>query len=122
MREAELAHKLFELKAKKKELNEKLSDLNKEIFATESDLLRKMQDADLYDLGTENGRVYRQQKTVPKVVNWDQFYDYIYREQAGHMLERRPSVTACREMFDEGISIPGVDPHTFEQVSTRSKS
>lgn len=43
---------------------------------------------------------------VPTVSNWDLFYPYIYKNKAGYLLERRPSVTACRELFDsKGISL-----------------
>lgn len=84
-------------------------------------LLREMQNQDLWEAGNKDMKVFRSLKTVPHVVNWDQFYAYIYEHKAAYMLERRPAVTACRELFDNGEHIPGVDPYTFEEVRTRSK-
>lgn len=43
---------------------------------------------------------------VPNVANWDLFYSYIFRNKAGHLLERRPAALACRELFDsKGIKL-----------------
>lgn len=116
-----LTGKLFHLKQQKKALNDELKELNKEIFNVERQLLEEMSLQDLWEAGNQDMRVYRGTKTVPKVVNWDQFLNYVYENKAGHLLERRPSVTACREMFEGLLDIPGVDPHTFEEVRTRSK-
>jgi hypothetical protein len=116
-----LTEQLFDQKQRKKALNAELSELNGEIRLTERGLLREMQEQELWEAGNQNIKITRSSKTVAEVVNWDQFYEYIYENKAGYMLERRPSLTACREMFDEGDPIPGVDPRTFEEVRTRSK-
>lgn len=43
---------------------------------------------------------------VPTVNNWDLFYPYIYKNKAGYLLERRPSATACRELFtSKGVGL-----------------
>ncbi len=115
-------NRLHELKQQKKVVNEHLKKLNISIAKAELFLLSEMQNQELFVAGNEFVTIYRGNKTVPKVINWDEFYEFIYLEKAGYMLERRPAVTACREMFEEGILIPGVDPHTFEEVRTRSKS
>ena len=111
---------LYGLKEKKKEISQKLLDLNKEITNVEFKLLDLMKNQELFTVGNDSINVFRKSKTVPKVVQWDEFYEFIYREKAGHLLERRPSLLACREMFSEGLVIPGVDPYTFEEVRTRS--
>ena len=116
-----LTQQLFDQKQRKKALNAELSELNSDIRGTERNLLREMQEQQLWETGNLNIKITRSSKTVAEVVNWDQFYEYIYANKAGYMLERRPSLSACREMFDEGDPIPGVDPRTFEEVRTRSK-
>lgn len=56
---------------------------------------------------------------VPVISNWDLFYPYIYKNKAGYLLERRPSVTACRELFEsKGISLDGEDNITASKVAT----
>ena len=116
-----MVEKLNFCKLKIKSLNKMLAGVNKELREAELELLHEMKEQNLYTTGNEFINVYRGSKTVPKVVQWDEFYEFIYKEKAGYLLERRPSLLACREMFGKGLIIPGVDPHTFEEVRTRSK-
>jgi hypothetical protein len=41
---------------------------------------------------------------------WDVFYAFLHRKKAYHLLERRLSVTACREFMARGVELPGVLP------------
>ena len=79
-----------------------------------------MQEQELFKIGDENGIVYIQRQVTPKVVNWDEFEAYIYENKALHMMERRPSRIAFRELHEQGEAIPGVDPNTFDEIRTRS--
>lgn len=55
---------------------------------------------------------------VPVSKNWDLLYPYIYRNKAGYLLERRLSVTACRELFDsKGISLDANDNITANKAA-----
>lgn len=48
---------------------------------------------------------------VPNVGNWDKFYQYIARNKAFHLLERRPAAKPCREELEarRNRAIPGVE-------------
>ena len=55
---------------------------------------------------------------VPVISNWDLFYPYIYKNKAGYLLERRPSVIACRELFEsKGVSLDNEDNLTATKVA-----
>ena len=56
---------------------------------------------------------------VPQVKDWDLFYKYIYKNKFGHLLERRPSVTGCRELFDTKGNITGVEKFTKRKINLR---
>lgn len=56
----------------------------------------------------------------PSVVDWDEFYAYIYKNKFGHLLERRPAVLGCRELFEAKGKIPGVVPFTQRTLLLRS--
>lgn len=56
---------------------------------------------------------------VPQVKDWDAFYKYIYKNKFAHLLERRPSVTGCRELFDTKGAIPGVEKFAKRRVNLR---
>ncbi len=56
---------------------------------------------------------------VPQVKDWDAFYKYIAKTKFYHLLERRPSVTGCRELFDTKGAIPGVEKFTKRKINLR---
>lgn len=56
----------------------------------------------------------------PSVEDWDAFYAYIGKNKFYHLLERRPAVLACRELFDTKGKIPGVVPFTQRKLNVRS--
>jgi len=60
------------------------------------------------------------ESVVPQVTDWDSFYKFIHRNKYWHLLERRPSVTGCRELFETKGAIPGVDRFTKRRVNLRS--
>ncbi len=57
---------------------------------------------------------------VPQVSDWGAFYKFIYKNGYGHLLERRPSVTACRELFETKGAIPGVEKFTKRRINLRT--
>lgn len=58
----------------------------------------------------------------PSVEDWDAFYAYIGRHKFWHLLERRPSVTGCRELFETKGKIPGVVPFKKRSINLRTLS
>jgi len=56
---------------------------------------------------------------VPKVGNWDSFYEYIKEHDAFHLLQRRTSNPACRETMEAGEEIPGITIFTKRAISLK---
>jgi hypothetical protein len=56
---------------------------------------------------------------VASVEDWDEFYKYIQRNKAYHLLERRVANDAYREELDnrKGINLPGVVPFIRRKIS-----
>ena len=61
------------------------------------------------------------ESVVPTVKDWDQFYAFIHKKKWYHLLERRPSVTGCREIFEMNGKLPGVEPFTKRKLNFTSK-
>lgn len=57
--------------------------------------------------------------TVPQVVNWDEVYAYIKENDYFHLLQRRPAVKACQEIWELGKVIPGVERFTINRVTIK---
>lgn len=114
-----LTDRLFDLKEKKSETNATLKELNEDIRLVEVELLDEMHKQGLYKAGGLRGGVYISRQVVPKVINWDEFYDYILEHEYLHMLERRVSRKAYQEQYEDGQDVPGIDPVVFDELRTR---
>lgn len=53
------------------------------------------------------------------VVDWDAFLAYIYKNKFGHLLQRRVSDPAVRELFETKGKVPGVEPFSKERLNVR---
>ena len=115
----ELSSALFEAKQKKNELNKQITELNGEIRELQHRIWQVMEADDLLKFSTSQGTIYLSPQIVPKVVDWDQFYGYIKRHEAFHMLERRPSRGAFRELHEAHKVVPGVEAVEYDEVRTR---
>lgn len=55
---------------------------------------------------------------VPKVENWDDFYRFIHRNNAYHLLERRAAAAPYRELLAQRKNgVPGVVPYTKRTIT-----
>lgn len=116
---SELSHALFECKEKKRQINKDLMDLNEQIRELEHRIWQCMESDDLLKFTTPDGTIYISPQIVPKVVDWGKFYEYIKETEAFHMLERRPSRAAFRELHEAHKAVPGVEAVEFDEVRTR---
>lgn len=112
--------KLFALREKKRGYEELIKEVEKQYAVLEAELLLLMK-AEGVDKAT--GKKASTSITLsirPQVENWDDFYRFIHRTKYFHLLERRPSVTGCRELFETKGKIPGVVPFTKETLNLRT--
>lgn len=110
---------LFKFKDQKEKLNKQLKELNEKITETEILLLQEMKAQGLYGTKSPAGSTYISRQLVPKVVDWDAFYNYIDKHKYFHMLERRASRTAFKEQHELGQVVPGVEPVMYDELRTR---
>lgn len=94
------------LKAKKREV-EKLDEQVKEL---KDELAQLMARENVDKASGKVGTVTLTSNIIPSVSDWDDFYAYIHKHKYYHLLERRPAVAGCREIFERKGKIPGVVP------------
>ena len=58
-------------------------------------------------------------QTVPQVENWDMFYEFIKETGYMHLLQRRPGVQACAELWEQNKVIPGVEKFTQMKATVK---
>lgn len=108
---------LFRLRTQKQELSNSIKELEEEMDAIRDSLIADMREQDFHSVRANVATATLTSAVVPNVRDWDQLGIYILRNDALHLLQRRPSVGAFRELFDAGESVPGVVPHTKYDIS-----
>lgn len=103
---------LFKLKAKHKKAQEAADTIKKDVTAAEEELMGLMLDTGVEKSTSKGGTISVSKSLVPSVTDWDKYYAYIHKNKYYHLLERRPSATGCRELFEMGKQVPGVEPVT----------
>lgn len=107
---------LFEIRTEKEGLEAQIKALNERATALETDLLAQMEEQGATRIGVNGlGLAIKTTAEVPVVEDWDQLYAYIHENDAFHLLQRRVSSTAYRELIASGEALPGV--RSFEKVS-----
>jgi hypothetical protein len=111
--------KLFKLREDKRKLEAKIKAITDDINDTEIELMEHMDKE-----GTSIGKGTKASVSItssvkPNVQDWDLYYAYIHKNKYYHLLERRPSVTACRELFETKGKIPGVIPFVQRRINLR---
>jgi len=116
-----LTAKLYKLKEERAMYASQVKEANSEIMRTERILLDEMQKQGLYKAGNKDTSVYISRQVVPKVTDWDAFYAYIKKHDYFHLLEKRASRTGYREQYENGQSVPGLEPVIFDEIRTRKE-
>ena len=111
---------LHALREEKRQLEELLKAKAQEINLVENDLIEQMDQQNITKSTGSKATVSISTSVKPSVEDWDAFYAYIHKNKYYHVLERRPSVTGCRELFDHKGAIPGVVPFTQRKLNIRS--
>lgn len=83
------------------QLKESEEDLKKTIIA-------KFQEGGVKALGGQLGLVKMAELDEPVAENWELVYDYIAENEAWHLLHKRLTTTAIKELWDDGKVVPGV--------------
>jgi len=106
---------LFALREKKRKHDEAIKELEKTMSALQQELITQMQAEGISASKGKKASVSISTNVVPQVEDWDAFYEFIRKKKWFHLLERRPSISGCRELFEKSGRIPGVMP--FDKVT-----
>jgi|LWDU01.1.fsa_nt_gi hypothetical protein len=117
-----LIDKMYNLRNEKLIYVNKVKDLTNEMEELQSIILQRMEMEDM-EMGSGSlATVRRSESIVPSVQSWDEFENYILKNDALYLLERRPASGSFRELNAQGITIPGVTPFTKIKISLTKKA
>ena len=91
---------LYDLRERKRDLEDEIKKLQEEMGVLESELMLEMDSQGVDRSSGKKASVSIQESVKPNVQDWDLFHKFIKKNDAFYLLERRPSVTACREMIE----------------------
>ena len=109
-----------QLKLLKEDAQAVVDAYDEQINAVETALLEQMDREGTTKGGGKSATVSVNESVVPQVEDWDSFYAFIIKKKYTHLLERRPSVTGCRELFETKGAIPGVKPFIKRKLNFTS--
>lgn len=109
---------LQKLKLRRRELQNQMDEIDKRISLAEDALMAAMEVQGLQRLSGTLATASISESVKPSVQNWDEFYRFIREHGYFHLLDRRPSVSGCRELFETRGAIPGVVPFVKRVVRT----
>ena len=116
----DIINRMYDIRAERSTLKDRDKELIAEWRELEGDLLNALDTAGM-DMGrTDTASARITENVLPNVQDWDAFGEYIMEHNALHLLQRRPSAAAIRELLDANQKLPdGVDVYTQRAISLR---
>lgn len=97
---------------------EKVIEAMKEQEATIRDyLMSNFEHAGLEGAKGSQATASLRRSTVADVTDWGKLWTYISKTKSWDLVQKRVSVTACRERWDASKQIPGVEPKEIVALS-----
>lgn len=116
----DLIDELGDLNAEITAQNKKVKDLNATKKELSEKLMAAMGEQGLSKSGGKKFTASINDEEVAQVTDWDKFHAYIGRNKAYHLLQKRVSGPAMRELWQMRTRpVPGVDKVTLPKLSFR---
>ena len=110
----------WELREKKRKIEATLKDIDGQLATAESELMERMQAEGTEKATGAKGSISITSSIKADVLDWDAFYAYIGKNKFWHLLQKRVSDPAYRELLDHGKKVPGVQPFNAKRLNLRS--
>ena len=103
-----------------RDLTKQVEELKRSKAVMESDIMDRLEKEGVTGARSEHASVSVTENVKPQVNDWPTFYRFIAKNDYFHLLDRRPSVTGCRELFETKGAIPGVTPFIAKTLNLRN--
>lgn len=120
---ADLAQNLWKAQQKLKAQEAKLRPLKESIDALELELQNGMLASKLEAVASKNATVALKHTEIAELTDDREFFAYVAKHKAWDLVRKQANVGACRERWNDGVTIPGVRAakRVSLSVTTRSK-
>lgn len=111
---------VWALREEKREVEATLKIIEAKISAEEEALLERLDKEETTKSQGKHASVSITSAVVANVADWTAFHAYIKKTGHFHLLQKRCSDPAYRELLDMGKKVPGVEPFTKRRINLRS--
>jgi len=80
-------------------------------------LINNLPKSDASGVAGKLARVTVVTKPVPQVSDWDKFYAFVKKTGSFDLMQRRLADSAVKERWDNGKTVPGVEPFNVVSIS-----
>jgi len=115
----DIADEVLAVQVKIKKKEDEVKALEEKADKLKEELRLAADAASLTSGGGKKSKFTIDPQIVPQASNWDQFHQYIYDNKYFHLLQRRPAVKACQELWEQNVAIPGIDKFTIMKVNVK---
>jgi hypothetical protein len=113
---------LWELREKKRMKEAEIKEIEGLIAASESNLLDRLDAEDSKKAEGKCASASITESVTFNIADFDAFAKYVAKTKFFHLFQRRVSVTAAREIFEQKGQVPGLVPFTARKINLRSLS
>jgi len=113
----ELIDQRYELRATRMALAKQVDELKKQESALDDTVLEKLKEIGLEKASGRIATMGINTTTVGTVEDWDKVHEFIRKRNFFHMMERRLSQPAYRELLELEGGVPGIVPTTLTKLS-----
>ncbi len=118
-----LADQMWDLKQDKKAADAVVKKIEADIAALEASIIEMLDSQDTRKGEGRKASISINSSIQASTVDWDAFMDFVItgkrndKKAYKHLVQRRVSVEAYRELLELGVNIPGIEPFTKRTLS-----
>jgi len=112
--------KLWACREEKRLLAAQLKEVEARIEETQEQLLERFDTEGMISATGTKASASVTPSVIAKVEDWDEFWAFVIKKKYTHMLQKRVSDPAYRELLEKGVKVPGVVPFNKKTVNLRT--
>jgi hypothetical protein len=116
-----LIDNVWALRESKRKLEKEVEEISAKITEAENIIIDRLDKEKTDRAASSRASVSISENVVPQVDDWETFMnEVVIKKGLTHLVERRASVTGCREVWEQGGSLPGLKPFIKRKLNLRT--
>lgn len=115
-----LIDSIWAAREEKRRLESEAKEVSAKIDELQQQLMERMEAEGTDKAQGSKAGVSISKNVVADVKDWDAFWPYVAKNKFFHLIQRRVSDPAYRELLEAGKNVPGVEPFTKRTLNVRS--